>query len=157
MKTTSLNDYQKIEVTIYDFSHDINGNATANYVIQGYKTLASVSPSNTLLDTKRRKQIGYSDKPEGFAKMAFIHANLSSDDFKVIANSGSRSEGRIFITLAREDLPELNYRQSQIERLKLIDGENYLKIQITSGQGKTNYQDITRAQMLAIMKIINYA
>jgi hypothetical protein len=95
MKST----FKKITVSVSDFSHDVNGNPTAHFSVQGFLTAEQNYPSETVFTTKRRRQIDYSGKVSEYAKLAFAYAEFDANDFEIAGSTGSRSEGSIQILL----------------------------------------------------------
>jgi hypothetical protein len=49
----------------------------------------------------------------------------------------------------------MNYYNQQLKNLGILkDDENYLKIQLTSAQGKTNWMTITEDQAYKIIEVL---
>ena len=74
-----------ITAEIHSFSHDINGNPIAHFIIR--------QNGKTLYETKRRRQCGYGEDRSDAA--GFKAAALVGKDLELASYMGSRSEGAI--------------------------------------------------------------
>lgn len=91
MNTTKPN-FVKFEVSIFGFSHDVNGNPNALHACKGFKNYDDTH-GVTLYEASRRAQVGYANRRDEQAPS--ILANVGAVGFKCVESYGSRSENCI--------------------------------------------------------------
>lgn len=97
-KPMNISEFAKIVCNIHSFSHDISGNPTALFDVEGYKMAIQNNPTAMLLESKRRRQVSYAGTELAYAKDALAAANVCFASLEFSHCSGSRSEDFVSVT-----------------------------------------------------------